>query len=397
LGTAGVLKRGFKQMKKDKALECGGQSEEGVDRRAFIAGTASALAATGLMVEADEAMAEGRQDKTRRAPLVRPVKEGSGHIVQVSHSGATEKIKKTNEDIVRAMVEKALTTYTGQKDIASALGKYFKKEDVVGIKINALGCPYAAVHPATAFALADGLHALGIPKNNIYIYDQYGSRMRKAGFKVMRPKQKPKEDQYQVHNHETLGYERAPTDVGGFNKHNKKPYKSKLPKLVDRLTAVLNVCCVKDHDLTGITGALKNVSYGNVDRVPIYHCKPECNPSCVHDGKCNVSRIYTHEKMGGLVRLVVCDALRVLYQGGPQDNMTYKAAHNAVLVSTDPVAIDRAIVEIVNSYRKERKLKPIEEDQGGRRNPLRFIAAANALGLGENDLAKIKWDKVEMG
>ena len=134
-----------------------------------------------------------------------------------------------------------------------------------------------------------------------------------------------------------------------------------------------------------------------MDRVPIYHCKPECNPSCVHDGKCNVSRIYTHEKMGGLVRLVVCDALRVLYQGGPQDNMTYKAAHNAVLVSTDPVAIDRAIVEIVNSYRKERKLKPIEEDQGGRRNPLRFIAAANALGLGENDLAKIKWDKVEMG
>ena len=91
----------------------------------------------------------------------------------------------------------------------------------------------------------------------------------------------------------------------------------------------------------------------------------------------------------------MCDALRVLYQGGPQDNMTYKKAHNAVLVSTDPVAMDRAILEIVNGYRKEKGLKPVEADRGGRRAP-RFIESAAKLGLGEPDLAKITWDKHEL-
>ena len=45
---------------------------------------------------------------------------------------------------------------------------------------------------------------------------------------------------------------------------------------------------------------------------------------------------------------------------------------------------------------KERKLKSIENDRGGRRAP-RFLEAANKLGLGEHDLAKIQWDKINMG
>ena len=116
---------------------------------------------------------------------------------------------------------------------------------------------------------------------------------------------------------------------------------------------------------------------------------------CVHDGVCNVAQIYKHEQLGGKVRLVVCDALRVLYQGGPQDNATHKVARNAVLVGTDPVAMDVAILEMVNGYRKDKGLKPVEADRGGRRAP-RFIAGAVKLGLGEGDRAKITWDKHEL-
>ncbi len=379
---------------------------QGVDRREFLAVTAvGAAALAGVGATPAEAATQG-PSPTQPTPLPSPPAEddrplgGKGHIVQVTHSKATEAIKKTDEAVVRQMVAEALKKFTGKADLAAALGTYFKKEDVVGIKVNTLGSPFASVHPATAFALAEGLHALGIPKKNIYIYDQYGSRMRKAGFKPLNAGQKEPEDDFRVHFHETLDYAKDSTATGGFFKHKKKDGyptgSSRFPNLLGKLTAVINLCCVKDHDLTGVTGALKNVSYGNVDRVPVYHCLPECNPTCVHDGKCNVARVYTHPEMGGKVRLVVCDALRVLYQGGPQDNMTYKEAHNAILVSTDPVAIDRAILEIVNGYRKAKKLKPVEEDAGGRRAP-RFIQAGAALGLGEADLAKIKWEKVELG
>ena len=399
----------------------------GVDRREFLVGTALGVAAASGLVACDAeakapampAKAEAPEEKPQEPPVEdKPVEDkpaeeepgdsspktpdlnvGKGRIVQVTHPGATEKIKKTNEDVVKKMVSEVMTKFTGEKDLASSLAKFFKKEDVVGIKINTLGSPYASVHPATAFAFAEGLHAMGIPKNKIYIYDQYGSRMRKAGFTPLKPGQKEPTDEFLVHYHETLDYDDERHETGGFFKHKKKAgYPegwSNFPKLLAKLTAVLNLCCVKDHDLTGVTGALKNVSYGNVSRVPVYHCLPDCNPTCVHDGLCNVSRIYKHPEMGGKVKLVACDALRVLFQGGPQDNMTFKEAHNSILVSTDPVAIDRAILEIVNGYRKDKKLKSIEEDKGGRRAP-RFIAAGGKLGLGEADLTKIKWEKHTM-
>ena len=404
----------MKNTNKDNSAE----QPNNLDRRDFIVGTVTTVAITAGALGCDAPVEEPLKDvpkveappkevpkaeaPQKEAPkadpppkeVPKPKNTGHGRIVMVTHPGATTDVKKTHKDVVKLMVERALTEFTGDADGVTALSKFFKKEDVVGIKVNCLGAPYATVHPSTAFALADTLNAIGIPKKNIYIYDQYGSRMRKAGFKLSLPKGTP-EGQYPVHYHDTLGYASKPVNTGGFFK-NGKIGSSRMPRILDRLTAVLNVCCVKDHDLTGITGALKNVSYGNVERVPVYHCTPDCNPTCKHDGLCNVSRIYKHDKMGGLVRLVVCDALRVLYQGGPQDNMTYKKAHNAIMVSTDPVAIDSACLEIVNGYRKERNLKPIENDRGGRRAP-RFLEAANKLGLGEHDLSKVKWDKITMG
>jgi uncharacterized protein (DUF362 family) len=216
--------------------------------------------------------------------------------------------------------------------------------------------------------------------------------MRSAGFKPLKEGAKDPKDDYPVHFHDTLGYEDESVETGGISKNGDKPGKSKFPKLLKKLTAVIDHCVPKDHDLTGITGAMKNVGFGNLDRVPIYHCKPECNPKCVHDGKCNVARLYKNEQLGGKVRLVICDAQRVLYEGGPQDNMTHKAAYNSILASTDPVAIDRLVLEIINELRATKKLKPIEQDRGGKRNP-RFLQAATELGLGESDLAKIKWEK----
>ncbi len=378
----------------------------GVDRRQVLAGAALGVAvASGLVGTEANATPRTADGKAVAAlgenPNITKVQNkpntGKGRVVQVTHSGATSKIRKTDEAVVKTMVAEALKKFTGKGSASAALGMFFKKEDVVGIKVNCLGSPFAAVHPSTAFALADFLHELGIEKNNIIIYDQYGSRMRRAKFRPLAKGKKPKKDEYNVQYHETEDYAKSKTIHDGRSKHKgHKQVGSRLPNVLERITAVINLCVPKDHDLTGVTGALKNVAYGNIDRVPIFHCKPECNPKCVHDGICNVGRIYKHPELGGKVKLVVMDALRVLYQGGPQDNMDFKKAHNAILVSTDPVAIDRIILDIVDGYRKEKGLKPIEQDRGGRRAP-RFIEGAAKLGLGEADLSKITWEKHSLG
>lgn len=429
--------------KQDTAPTTEGRSEVEVDRRNFLAGAAGFVAGVSLLAcesgnaepaqaaqptppgptpaptpaEAPpaqppaDAVAKPADGVVKDAPAPDekgapgggggfPMKE-KGKILQVTHNGATTNITKTNADVVKQMVSEALVKFTGEKDAVAAMGRFIKADDVVGIKVNCLGSPYASSDPATAFALAELVNQLGVPKTSITIYDQYGSRMRTGRFKPQNENQADPKSDYPVHFHGTMGYEDADTETMGIFKFKGKDGKykkgmSKLPKVLKRFTAVINLCVAKDHDLTGITGAMKNVSYGNVDRVPVYHCQPECNPTCVHDGICNVARIYQHPEFGGKVRLVIGDALRVLYQGGPQDNMTYKKAPNSIFVSTDPVTMDRALLELINTYRKDNNLKPIEQDGGGRRAP-RFIEGGAKLGLGEADLAKIKWDKVSLG
>ena len=354
---------------------------DGTTRREFLAGTAAAAGAT---------LVAG----TASAGETFPLKRG-GVVLGVTHPGATQAVTKNDDAIIRRMVNEALQRFTGAADPGQAMARFFTKEDVVGVKINTLGSPHASVNRVTAFAIADALHARGIPKQHIIIYDQYGSRMRKAGFKPLWPGHTAKDGEYPVHNHKTLGYETADTAHAGLVGKKKRPGASKLPKLLQQLTAVVNVCVPKDHDLTGVTGALKNVAYGNIDYVPRFHCRPECTPTCQYDGKCNVARIYSHPRLGGKVRLVICDAVRVLYHGGPQDKPRWRAAHNSMLIGTDPVAMDRIIHELVDTYRKQNKMKPVAEDRAGRRAP-RFIEGAAALGLGEADRSKIRFETVTL-
>ena len=316
-----------------------------------------------------------------------------GHIVRAYHSGATVKTTKQDKQVVESMLKAALLKLTGEASIGAAMQRFIKADDIVGIKLNTLGSPFSTVTAETAFAVADAVHAAGVPKENIIIYDQYGSRMRKAKIRPMPTYKKPQAGEYQVHFHKNLGYESEATDFGAKRK-NGKATTSKLAAVVRKCTAIINVCVPKDHDLSGVTGAIKNVAYGNIDSVPKYHCSKECVPKCIH-GVCNIAKVYSHEQMGGKVRLIVCDALRVLYHGGPQDKK-WREVHNEIAVTTDPVAMDRVIYDWVDGYRKKHKLKPLAEDRDGRRLP-RFIQGAADLGLGEGDLNKITQDRIELG
>jgi uncharacterized protein (DUF362 family) len=318
----------------------------------------------------------------------------AGTVVRVHHGEATKDVLKTNDEVVPLMVARALTELTGEADAVAAMRRFVKASDIVGIKINTLGSPHATVHPATAFAIAELVHKTGIPKDRIIIYDQFRSRMQKGKFRPLPPRRKRKDGAFPVHSHKTLGYETEMTLHPGVPKRGEAG--SKLANISRKVTAVINVCCPKDHDLTGVTGALKNVAYGNIEYVPMFHCDPKrCNPICKHDGKCNVARVYSAPELGGKVRLIICDALRVLYNGGPQDKPRWRAAQNEIWASTDPVSVDRVIHQVVDEHRAKNRMKPVAEIRDGRRAP-RFIDGAVKMGLGVGDLAQITQTKVSL-
>ena len=319
---------------------------------------------------------------------------GKSRIVQVEHAGVTTGPTTIDVQVLQNLIDAALTRYAGTKTAAEALAKFFKKGQKVAIKINSLGSPFASVNPETALHLGQRLHEAGIPKDNIRIFDQYISRMKTGRFRLRR-----KPGEIWVTNH--LG--RDPE----VQEYRDGTYKVDFhwDKMIVWADAVLNVCIPKDHDLTGVTGAMKNMAMGVVKPTAEREAQKD-NPSAntvvpkFHRNNANpaIPWLYSQPMIKGKVKLIVADAVRVLYHGGPQDKARYHERLNQVWVSEDPVAVDQTILTLVNSIRKAKGMKPVEEDLFRDRPRLpKYIATAAKMGLGTNDPAKIELDHHKLG
>jgi uncharacterized protein (DUF362 family) len=349
-------------------------------RRAFLGVGGAAAAAAALWrpsAHADEPLLLARAEPQEpQAPAgFQPLKM-PGKIVQVTHPKAMRNMRKINEPVVEKMVHQALLDLTGASSPAEAMSKFIHKDDIVALHPNCLGSPHMGANPIVTFTLVKALLEMGVPEKNIIIYDQYGGRMKQVGYEL-----NDNPDGIKVLAHRMWGYERKPTmTVRG------KPVR--FCNILKRVTAVINIPVPKDHDLAGITGALKNMAFGNIWKVPQFH-------RGINE---NIATIYNHPLIRDKVRLHVVDALRCLYQGGPQDRGRHKAVTNAILASTDPVTTDVAILDIVNDLRKKNRLKVLEALRWPQRpRPAKAIDEAAKLGLGVADREKIQWSKRAMG
>lgn len=294
-----------------------------------------------------------------------------GEIVQIVRPGATRDRDTVVPEVATAMLDAALMRFTGKPDPVAALREYVHPEDVVGLKVNALAGPGHAFHPSLAWHLAGLLQKLGVPPGRIIIYDQYGDRMRKGGYPL-----RDEPGQVRVLHHGRLGYEAREVRLD-------EKRALRWARTLGQLTAVLDLCVPKDHDLAGVTGALKNMAFGNVDHVPEFH-------RVIHDA---IVWVYAQPEIRDKTRLCICDATRVLYNGGPQDKPRWRAQGDSVLVSEDPVAMDWAILELVNAQRRAHGMPPIEAREKVARRP-HFLHRAAAAGLGAG-FTNLAWTRVD--
>lgn len=350
-------------------------------RRGFLKG------ATGTVIAAAALTPGVAMGQSKGSPTAR--------IVQIEHKGATTGKTSLDDAVVVTMIKEALKAYARTDTAVKALRKYFDPKQKIAIKVNTLGSPYSSVNPITAFTLADLLHEMGAPKSNIRIFDQYQTRMRKGRFKLRKP-----DADYWVTKH--IG-----RDPKQYKYEHKYPDGKTLEidfhydQLIVWADAVLNVCIPKDHDLTGVTGALKNMAMGTMQPtaeragnkanpghytvVPRFH-KNNCDPA--------IGWLYSRPMIKDKVKLIVADALRVLYHGGPQDKPQWRQLYNQIWVAEDPVAVDRTIHTLINGLRKKHGMKPVEEDLfRGEPRLATYLDSAAKMGLGVGDPAKITLEK----
>ena len=276
----------------------------------------------------------------------------------------TGNIKETT---ISNMIHKAVIHITRAQSQEKAWQVLFKPDDIVGIKLNCLAGKTMSPHVEVVESIIQGLKLAGVKDKNIIVFERFNRELEIAGFRVRRMT-----DGVQCFGTDELpggGYEADPELAGSVG--------SCFSKIVSRLcTAIINVPVLKDHDLAGVSVAMKNF-FG------IIH-----NPNKYHGNNCNpfIAELNTHPYIKDKVRLIVCDALLVQYNGGPGYKPQWTWNFSGIIVGRDPVALDRICHNIIEEKRKEMKLPSLKL---ANREPT-YISTAATLGLGTDDPSKIK-------
>ncbi|MDX1778748.1 MAG: DUF362 domain-containing protein [Thermodesulfobacteriota bacterium] len=295
---------------------------------------------------------------------------GKTRVVLARNQSVLSKEHSLNSAVADQMLEKALLRLTDTSTLESAWGALFTPDDIVGIKVNALGGKRIATQPVIVDAIVTGLKRAGVPENNIVVWDRLTDELQKAGYRINRSK-----TGVRCYGTDT-NYEREPEMSGSIGSCFSRILSS-------QCTALINVPVLKDHDLAGVSISLKNF-YGAIH-----------NPNKYHDNNCDpyIADVNKHTYIKDKLRLIVCDATTLLYHGGPAYKPQYAVNYCGVLVSRDPVAVDTIGVKLIEDVRREKGLEPLRE---AGREPV-HVATAAKQGLGTDDLSKIDLIKVLLG
>lgn len=301
------------------------------------------------------------------AVLLQEKKNAQSTVVEIRNPNVQAEGNRIRQEVAQTMVFDAVRRLSGERTDKAAWSRYFSAQDVVGIKVNCLFGRGASTNPAVVMAIVEGLKLAGVKPDNIIIWDRGDGDLARAGYTINR-------DGHGVKCYGTnADYETNPTRQGSFN--------GRLSKiLTERITALVNAPILKDHRISGITNACKN-HYGSFDNPGAHHGN-NCAPYLADLNALPVIRQKT--------RLIICDAIRPIAEGGPGLRPDTAWDYNAILASTDPVAIDTVGWQIIEARRKEMNLPTLA--QSGR--PCRFLQTAAQLGIGTNDPNKIRLVRV---
>jgi len=282
-------------------------------------------------------------------------------VIIVRSKKVFKKLPRPDKAELARMLDNGMILLTGEKDPKRAWEKLFNSDERIGIKPNGLGGATCSTSKELIEICIERLTGIGIKAENIFLWEQNPNFIRNCGFEV-----RPKGPGVRVMN--------VQETFGGVVKQGS--FRGRVTRIITNyVDAIINMPILKDHNIAGITGALKN-HYGSIDN-PMAHHANNCDPYIADLNSLPAIRKKT--------RLIIGDALRPLCEGGPSDKPQFRWVYGGIILSCDPVAHDAVAARIIQERRKELSLPPLERI--GR--PPKHIETAARRGLGVADLKKI--------
>jgi uncharacterized protein (DUF362 family) len=337
------------------------QDEESPERRRFLqALAAGALAATSCGSSCAGSHGSAKVKTTvasQRTQGARVAPPGKPRVVVVKARKALAHGYDADRGVLRAMLDAGLCALSGERDAARALARYVQPDERVGLKINGLAGRQAATHVELVDELSALLVRVGVEPRRQAAFDRFQRDLTSSGF-VARP------DAYPCIGNDEAGHEEEIAQMPSSA--------SRLCRVLTRLVdGVVNLPVLKQHGLSGMSGALKN-NFGCIH-----------NPNKMHLDKCDpyIAEVNAIPAIRDKQRLVVMDALRPVVEGGPSYTPGAGEVANLLLFATDLVAVDTVALGILDELRQKHALPSL--DQAGL-SPV-HLRTAGKLGLGVSE------------
>ena len=331
-----------------------------------------------------------------------------GRVVSVKSPKAVDtSTGKADETVVRKMMSQGMRTLTGAATTTDAWRRFFQPSDVVGIKVNCGGYPHCISAYEIVAEVVRQLTGVGVPVTQIFVYERFQNQMDECNYAPHVP------DGVQMvaaeranRNVDNSGYD--PATYLEADLFGEEDTRSNMMRLVSRrLTKIINIPNMKDHGATGVTGCLKNIAYGSFSNVARTHSRGKSHTYSV------VGRLAAIEPLRSRTVLQIMDGLRGVWHGGPFARTTrYVFYPREIMFGTDPVAIDRLLLDIIENERRahgaisiwDRSPASLKIDNNRARDAdpnvniiIRepgHVEYASTLGLGVHDLKKIKLEQL---
>jgi uncharacterized protein (DUF362 family) len=314
-----------------------------------------------------------------------------GRVVGVEHPGSIVNGAYQAEP-VRKMMEKGMTSLTGAPGWTDAWRTFFEKGDVVGIKVCPVGGARLSSDAIVLKQIVDGLREAGVPARDVIVFNRYREETFTAGIDKWLPEGVRMEFASERYNDVQLDMEGYDRDhfmemaivKPGENLDDPRYRRSHVCKIVTQMVnKFINLPVLKHHQSAGVTIALKNMSHGMVNNVNRSHLTPTSNVCGIF-----IPSVVSLPVIRNKAVLHICDAVKASYHGGPGARPQFVWEHKSMYFSTDPVALDKTGLKVIDAKRAEAGMQSIalsKPDNASRylNCQVEHIEIAAQLGLGK--------------
>ncbi len=325
-----------------------------------------------------------------------------GKVITLKNARAVVNDQPVEEEAY-LMIKKGMLELTGETDLKKAWLTLVKPGERIGLKVNPVAGKLLSTSHAVTQAVIRQLTESGIQRENIVIWDRREMELKDTGFttanypgiKITGTECQDEKGSFYDEQGKLYGERNIDkdwyywADVEGEYDAETLPYMvntgkySYFSKIVTQdLDKIINIPILKNAGAS-ITNAMKNLAFGAISNTGRLH-GILWNETC--------AQVCAFAPLRDKVVLNICDGLRGCFNGGPGANPQFICNYNSILISTDPVAMDRIAYDIITEKRISEGIQ-----KTSRPDVLKFLAMASELGLGIHDMDKIDSRLFDLG